>query len=199
MSVRPSLPSAMAFGLAALLGFLAAAPDAAGQSGTWTTRGPVGGSVYCLVPDPSRPATIYAGTAQGVFKSDDGGASWRAANSGMPAERVQTIAIDPTATETLYAGTLTPNGVESVGIFKSTDGGASWTAVNEGLIDPFTGISPLDVWSLAIDPRNPKTILAGTRFSEIFKSTDGGLTWQSQTFGGFTLSLETTAFRIDPA
>lgn len=183
----------------AALGLLAGARTASGQGAVWTSNGPVGGNIYCLVPDPSRPSTLYAGTAEGVFKSVDGGASWQAASAGLPAERVQTIAIDPTAPSTLYAGTLTPNGVDSVGIFKSTDGGANWTAINEGLIDPLTGISPLDVWSLAIDPKNPGTILAGSRFSEIFKSVDGGVTWQFKTFGGFQFGLETSAFQFDPS
>src|SRR4029077_12799460 len=138
-------------------------------------------------------------TAVGVFKSVNGGASWQDASAGLPAERAQTIAIDPTSPSTLYVGTLTPDGVDSVGIFKSTDGGASWTAINEGLIDPLTGISPLDVWSLAIDPKKPGTILAGSRFSEIFKSVDGGQTWQPKTFGGYQASLETSAFQFDPS
>jgi len=185
--------------VAAVLGLLAAAWPAFGQVGVWTTRGPFGGSVYCLVSDPSHPATLYAGTDRGVYRSDDAGASWRTDNAGLPAFRVQTIAIDPTSPSTLYAGTLTPDGVESVGIFKSTDGAASWAPINEGLIDPLTGISPLDVWSLAIDPKNPNTIFAGSRFSEIFKSVDGGLTWQFKTLGGFNVGLETSAFQFDPS
>jgi photosystem II stability/assembly factor-like uncharacterized protein len=170
-----------------------------GQDGTWTTHGPFGGSVYCLASDPSNAATLYAGTDRGVYRSDDAGVSWRAANAGLPAFRVETIAIDPASPSTLYAGTLTPNGVQSVGIFKSTDGAESWAAINDGLIDPITGISPLDVWNLAIDPRNPKTILAGSRFSEIFKSTDGGETWQFKTLGGYNVGLETSAFQFDPS
>jgi hypothetical protein len=184
---------------AAVLGILAAARSAAGQVGVWSTRGPAGGSVHCVVPDPSHPATLYAGTDQGVFKSDDGGASWRAASAGMPAARVQTIAIDPAVTATLYAGTLTPDGVASVGIFKSTDGAASWTAINAGLIDPITEIAPLDVDALAVDPRHPGTVLAGARFSEIFKSSDAGATWQPKTLGGFNVALETSAFQFDPS
>ncbi len=184
---------------AAALGLLAAARLASGQEGAWTTRGPFGGSVYCLVPDPSHPATLYAGTDRGVYRSDDAGVSWKAANAGLPDFRVQTIAIDPTSPSTLYAGTLTPNGVESVGIFKSTDGGASWTDINVGLFDPITTIGPVDIWSLAIDPKNPNTILAGSRFSEIFKSVDGGQTWRFKTLGGVNVGLETSAFLFDPA
>jgi photosystem II stability/assembly factor-like uncharacterized protein len=198
-SRRRSRRRAAVLVLSAALGLLGGARSASGQAAAWTSNGPLGGSVYCLVPDPSRPSTLYAGTAEGVFKSDDGGATWRAASVGIPYGRVQTIAIDPSATSTLYAGTLTPDGVDSVGIFKSTDGGASWTAINEGLIDPLTGVSPLDVWSLAIDPKNPGTILAGSRFSEIFKSANGGVTWQYTTLGGYQLALETSAFQFDPS
>jgi len=186
------------FFFAAALGLLAAARLASGQEGAWTTNGPFGGSVYCLVPDPTHPATLYAGTDRGVYRSDDAGVSWRAANAGLPDFRVQTIAVDPTTPSTLYAGTLTPNGVESVGIFKSTDGGGSWTDINIGLFDPITSIGPLDIWSLAIDPKNSNTILAGSRFSEIFKSVDGGQTWQFKTLGGYNVGLETSAFQFNP-
>ena len=172
--------------------------SASGQDGVWTTHGPYGGSVYCLVADPTNAAILYAGTDRGVYRSDDAGASWRGASAGLPAYRVQTIAIDPTSPSTLYAGTLTPDGVQSVGIFKSTDGGASWVDINLGLFDPLTGIGPLDIWGLAIDPKNHNTILAGSRFSEIFKSVDGGQSWQYKTFGGYSVYLETSAFRFDP-
>jgi len=194
LATRP----ATALRFAAALALLAAANAAAGQSGVWTTRGPVGGNVYCLAQDPSRSSTLYAGTARGVYKTEDGGASWRPSGVGMPAMRVQTIAIDPTAPSTLYAGTITPDGVNSVGIFKSTDGAATWTDINQGLIDPVIGVSPLDVEALAIDPRHPGTILAGSRYSEVFKSTDGGATWQNKTLGGYNVALQTSAIQFDP-
>ncbi len=184
----------------AAAGILAALTrTAAGQTGIWTSGGPLGGNVYCLAADPSRPATLYAGTDQGVYKSDDGGTTWRASNSGISSYRVQTIAVDPAAPTTLYVGTITPAGVESVGIFKSTDSGATWADDNVGLVDPLTGTSPLDVEGLAFDPRHPGTIWAGTRFSEIFESTDGGTTWIARTFGGFNIALETSSFRFDPS
>ncbi len=188
-----------ALGVAAGLGLFVSARPAAGQSPVWAPRGPTGGSVYCIVPDPSHAATLYAGTDSGVFRSDDGGASWRAANAGISTYRVQTIAVDPVTPTTLYAGTRTPPGVESVGIFKSTDGGTTWTDDNLGLIDTFAGFAPVDVQVLAFDPRHPGTIWAGTWNSEIFESIDNGATWQAMTFGGFSISLVVWGFRFDPA
>jgi photosystem II stability/assembly factor-like uncharacterized protein len=186
-------------GIAAGLGLFASARPADGQTPVWAPRGPTGGTVYCIVPDPSHPATLYAGTDSGVFRSDDGGTSWRAANAGISTYRVQTIAVDPVTPTTLYAGTRTPSGVASVGIFKSTDGGTTWTDDNLGLVDTFAGFAPVDIQVLSFDPRHPGTIWAGTWFSEIFESTDNGATWQAKSFGGFSIALVVWAFRFDPA
>jgi len=189
--IRPSLAAALA--LAAF------AAGAAGQTGAWASNGPPGASVYCIVPAPSSPSTVYVGTGRGVWRGRRGAAIWEPASGGLPVDRVQAIAVDPTDPATLYAGTVTPSdGTPSEGIFKSQDGGSSWTAVNDGLADPFSGVEPLDVAALSIDPTNPQAILAGTRFSEIFGSTDGGATWTPRTLGGAAVALETTAFARDP-
>jgi photosystem II stability/assembly factor-like uncharacterized protein len=57
----------------------------------------------------------------------------------------------------------------------------------------------VDVETIAVDPHNPSTLLAGTRFSDIFKSTDGGATWQARTSGGSAVSLEVKAFQFHPS
>ncbi len=94
-----------------------------------------------LVVDPSEPTTIYARTDGGapdvgVAKSTDGGANWAPMNTGLPTEAVGksvgALGLDPTETETLYAGT--PDGV-----FKTTDGGASWGPANSGIPPGFPG------------------------------------------------------------
>jgi len=178
---------------------LVAAGACLGQTGAWTTNGPEGGSVYCIVPDPFAVSTIYAGTRHGVVRSSDGGATWQPSASGMPSVKVTTIAADTTTPGTLYAGTLTDTGVESVGIFKSIDGGATWTAINNGLVDTSTGVSPVDILVLALDPDNPGTVLAGTQNSDIFKSTDGGATWHAKTSGGSDFGFSVTAFQFLPS
>ena len=78
---------------------------------------------------------------------------------------VRALALDPTNTSTLYAGTL------GSGVFKSTDMGANWLAINNGLTN-------LDIFALAIDPTDTSTLYAGTiNFGGVFKSTDMGADW----------------------
>jgi len=100
-----------------------------------------------------------------VFKSTNGGGSWAAVNTGLPAgPGVPQVAIDPITPTTLYAGT---NGI----VFKSTNSGGMWGASGRGV--------PAEVFvlRLAIDPRTPTTIYAATWGGGVFKSTDGAATW----------------------
>jgi len=116
----------------------------------WRAIGLTNRYVRALAIDPQRPTTLYAGTDGGVYKSTDGGASWRAINTtGLTNRNVWALAIDPQTPTTLYAGT------RGGGVYKSTDGGARWQAIN-------TGLTNLEVRALAIDPQTPTTLYAGT-------------------------------------
>jgi photosystem II stability/assembly factor-like uncharacterized protein len=74
------------------------------------------------------------------------------------------LAVDPTDSNTVYAGGFIPSGV-----LKSTNGGQSWVAATE----PFLA----NVSGLAIDPTAPSTVYAGSISNGILKSTDGGQSW----------------------
>ena len=119
--------------------------------------------------DPSAPATLYAGTLGGVFKSTNAGGSWTAINTGLTGTGVSALVIDPFAPATLYAGTDTD------GVFKSTNGGGNWSAMN-------TGLTATSVRALAIDPSAPSTLYAGTS-GGVFKSTDAGGSWTAMNTG----------------
>jgi photosystem II stability/assembly factor-like uncharacterized protein len=148
-------------------------------------------SVFSLAVDPSKPATLYAGTlGKGVYKSIDGGQSWIAANSGLELISVLSLAIDPSNPSTIYAGTAGPMFFPSEGVFKSIDGGLSWTVSNSGLPHAIITV-------LAIDPLNPVIIYAGTNFAGVFKSTDGGQNWTAANAG--MTSADVAALVIDPA
>jgi photosystem II stability/assembly factor-like uncharacterized protein len=130
----------------------------------WTNSGPEGGNIKALIVDPTMPQTLYAGTERGgVFKSINGGNSWRPINTGMNSPYIVTaLAIDPTPPQTVYAGT------DSGGMFKSIDGGNTWIPINTGL-----GQS---IYSISIDPKSPQTLYAGS--GGAYKSTNGGATWR---------------------
>lgn len=191
---------------------LLGATGAWAQTAAWTSIGPSGGFAHALAVDPSNPGTVYAGTSGGVLKTTDGGANWRAANSGLRSS-VRTLVIDSSNSNTIYAG-ASANG--QPGIFKSTDGGVSWLPAFSGFES-----SVQEVASIAIDPQNNATIYAGTLACfqpsgspgyvdggenlcwrpGVFKSTNGGaswtaasagLPWDSQTAGVIT------ALAVDP-
>jgi len=92
---------------------------------------------------------------------------------------VPSLAIDPTNTQVIYAG--------SFGVFKSIDGGASWSQVSVGLY--------IDVWHLIIDPVNTQTIYVGI-LGGVYKSTNGGVSWDTMNTG--LSNTRITSLVIDP-
>jgi photosystem II stability/assembly factor-like uncharacterized protein len=100
---------------------------------------------------------------------------------------VISLAVDPTAPETVYAGTGHTAALAGT-VFKSTNGGASWVPANSGLPDLFICV-------LVIDPQTPATIYAGTS-GGVFKSVNGGDSWGAVNTGLTVLSV--VALAIDP-
>src|SRR5581483_4235086 len=152
----------------------------------WTSTGLYGGAVELLRTDPQLPDVVYAGTTSGLFKSTDGGTTWSATGSGLPHSPIGALAIDPSATSTLYAG------VNGAGMYKSVDGGASWVAL------PLI-VFPVTVEQLAVDPTNSSIVYAvfgGVLSpSSVYRSVDGGVTWSGPVTTGV---VSTSALVIDP-
>ena len=120
-----------------------------------------------LTIHPTDPNTVYAATNLGLFKTTDGGGSWRPAGKDFGA--VRAVAIDAKYPATVYAAT----GLK--GVFKSRDGGATWAPSSDGL--PAAG----DVVALSVDPNYPLTLFAAVNLEasgEIYRSRDGGATWK---------------------
>jgi len=81
-------------------------------------------------------AVLYAATNTGVFRSANGGVTWSETGQ-FPGDFVNTLAIHPTSTETIYAGT------EDSGVWVSTDSGTTWTAYNDGLGKGLSATMPI--------------------------------------------------------
>jgi len=101
--------------------------------------------------------------------------SGSAASGKIGAASVLSLVIDPRNPTTMYAGTYCS------GVLRSLDGGDSWSAVNldvSGTSSPGpTGTNFVN--TLAIDPLTPRTVYAGTYGDGVFRSLDGGDTWQA--------------------
>ncbi len=122
-----------------------------------------------MAVDPRYPDTLYAGSGGvmggNLYKSTDGGQSWNIIGSPTLGNGVSAIAIDPTNTQTLFAGT----GWTSY-IYKSEDGGKNWSRQGfqgEGLIR-----------SIMVHQVYPNIVYAGAYGAGFYISQDGGATWQ---------------------
>jgi photosystem II stability/assembly factor-like uncharacterized protein len=153
-------------------------------------------SIGAIAIDPKNPSTIWVGTGErnsqrsvgygdGVYRSDNGGRSWR--NVGLKtSEHIGRIAIDPRDSNIVFVaaqGPLWSPGGER-GLYRTTDGGKTWKAVIPGTEN--TGAT-----DVVIDPSNPEqmyaatwqrrrhfyTLINGGPESAIYKSVDGGGTW----------------------
>ncbi|MGB9794670.1 MULTISPECIES: stalk domain-containing protein [Caldisericum] len=138
--------------------------------------GPEGVFFTCISFDPSDSNYVYAGTYyKGLYKSDDGGNTWRKLSTAFDNFDLWDIEVDPKDYKIIYVATY------NNGVYKSTDMGNSFKQINSGL-------KSKDVYALAIDPTNTQTIYAATALGA-FKSTNGGATWSEINKGILNLFL----------
>jgi len=105
---------------------------------------------------------IVAGALDGVFRSKDGGDTWQQLSPANSTEikNIESIAVDPKDSDTVYAGTWHL-------AWKTSDGGANWQHINKGMIDDS------DVFSVIVDHDNPSVVFASA-CSGIYKSETAG-------------------------
>ncbi len=159
-------------------------------------------SIGCLAIDPNDRFTVWVGTGEnnsqrsvgygdGLYKSVDGGASFRKVGLG-DSEHIGMIAIDPRDSDTVFVAAQGPlwSAGGDRGLYKTTDGGNTWKKVID--ISADTGVNEVH-----IDPQNPDVMYAssyqrrrhtwvlidGGPESTIYKSTDGGESWRKAARG----------------
>jgi photosystem II stability/assembly factor-like uncharacterized protein len=128
--------------------------------------------VNALAIGSDSPATVYAGTSGGVFKTTNGAASWTSINAGLSGLAARVIAVDPTASSTVYIAVDDNVGYVNYGVFKSTDGGTSWAKIYSTPLGEDGGAPPIT--ALAIDPHSPSRLYLAVAFNQVLTSPDGG-------------------------
>ncbi|HVT18710.1 MAG TPA: hypothetical protein VHQ90_21325 [Thermoanaerobaculia bacterium] len=139
-----------------------------------------------LVPGPER---LYLAAGSAVFRSDDAGESW--ARVLTTQAEISGLVLDPASPDTLYVssepGWLGYRGSGIGGLLKSTDGGATWTSLAPASWTSPPSRNSLDgVASLAVaaaSPQAPAAIYAATGKPGLFRSRDGGVTWEELASG----------------
>jgi photosystem II stability/assembly factor-like uncharacterized protein len=164
-------------------------------------------SIGAIALDPKNSKNVWVGTGEpwtrnsvsigdGMYKSTDGGETWNKA--GLPnSERISQIIVSPQNSDTVYVaapGALWSDSSDR-GLYKTTDGGKTWNLILKGS-NPSTGAS-----TIAMDPTNANVMFAGLwdfrrkgwtfrsggdgpeapSGSGLFRSSDGGKTWNEIT------------------
>jgi len=122
--------------------------------------------VHALAMD-AEGRSLFLGAHTGLFRSEDGGKSWKKVTLSAKHSHLDVMAVTPhpKAPKAIYVGT------HDAGLLKSTDGGATWRETNNGL-------GGLDVHGLAIDPNDGKLHAAVREKGEgIYRSANEGGKW----------------------
>ncbi len=175
-------------------------------------------SIGTIVMDPNNSSTLWVGTGEnnnqrsvgygdGIYKSTDGGSSWK--NMGLKeSEHIGRIIVHPTNSNIVYVAAIGPLWAAGGdrGLYVTKDGGKTWTKTLN--IDVHTGVN-----DVVMDPRNPDvlyasafqrrrhvfTYLGGGPQSSIYKSTDGGMTWEKSASGLPSVDIGRIGLTISPA
>jgi len=150
----------------------------------WRTVGPGNfeGRVTDIDGIPGSATFFVAAAAGGVWKTTNGGVTFRPVFDTYPCASTGAIAIAPSDTSVVYLGTGEPNSRNSIepgcGMFKSTDGGLTWRAI---------GLERTQhIGRIVVHPTNPNVLYVaalGPAWKSggdrgLYKSTDGGTSWQ---------------------
>ena len=143
------------------------------------------GSFHAIVIDPDDPNLLYAGTATGVRRSTDGGATWTSnLLTGLEGQGVTILglALQPESMGVLLAAT------PEAGVYRSSSNATNWVESNVGLDDKMTH-------DVVFAPSNPDVAYVTTH-QGVYRSDDGGLTWIRRSIG---LAYEFVhAIAVDP-
>ncbi len=202
----------LALPLVTLLGVFGSAPSAGQAPATgavplgglsWRSIGPAmfAGRVADIAGVPGKPDVLYVGTASsGLYKSTNGGVTFDPVFESGNTLSIGAIAVQPDNPDVVYVGTGEGAVRNSIsfgdGIYKTADGGKTWQHLGLTESERFSRV--------VIHPTDPRIVIAaamGRAFGPnqergIYRSTDGGATWQRTLFVNETTGASDVA--IDP-
>jgi len=131
---------------------------------------------------PWEDGNSYGGTGGGLFKSTDGGSTWKQLTNGLPKNLVQiNVSVAGSDSKRIYATVGTSDAGEyasgkGLGFYRSDDAGESWVKITDDP-RPAMRIGGGDLPIPRADPKNPDVVYSASIVT--VRSTDGGKTWSS--------------------
>lgn len=143
----------------------------AGSSPAWTSLLDIADADVFTIARWSRNQSshLFAGAANGFYRSVDAGATWIRVTSGFGAKAILSIETNPHSTSEVWVGTYD-------GVFKSTDDGVTFSAMNVGL----ESMPHKIIRSILFDSTDSTRLYLGTWFG-VYTSTDSGAHWSRET------------------
>ena len=128
--------------------------------------------VRALAVHPRDPRTLYLGCELGLFRSTDGAGNWSRVESPINGLQVWSIAISSRDPNLIIVGTCPSR------LFRSEDSGKTWSEPAVKIVRECPRIMHTRVTTVMVDPSEPNTVWAGVEIDALFRSKDGGVTWQ---------------------
>jgi photosystem II stability/assembly factor-like uncharacterized protein len=131
---------------------------------------------HALCVSAARPDTVFLALRMGLFRSDDGGGTWRDMEIGRfsPLTYGRDVRVSPHDPRTLYA-CLSPAARSQDGsLYRSQDLGETWKRFDHGVKAETT------MMAVALHPRDPAQVFCASRTGQVFGTVDGGATWRER-------------------
>jgi hypothetical protein len=162
-----------------------------------------GQCVHKVVQHSKRPATLFLQNHWGLYRSDDGGDSWRDIAGTVPSDFGFAMVAHPHDPDVVYIVPLESDGFRAtpegrLRVYRTRDGGGSWEPLTKGLPQAQAYETILRD-GMAADALDPAGIYFGTRSGKLFASADGGTSWQSLADGLPPIVCVKTAVIGEPA
>jgi photosystem II stability/assembly factor-like uncharacterized protein len=155
-----------------------------------------GSQVWALAHDPQSHRGVLAGTGTGLYRLDGAHGMWTHIPSSMDGRLITAIAHVPSEPGVILAGT------QPAGLFRSEDGGATWTDLHVPM-KPYVALRFIGrravveaqdeteprvrhwtrVTQIVFDADDPSSVFAGVEVDNLWRSADGGRTWEKRTEG----------------
>ena len=123
--------------------------------------------INIIKQDPQRPATIYVGTTQTLYVSQDKGETWTRRGGGLPVGSYTSVLINPQNTDEFFDGNAyegakgLDHAIKAGGVFRSNDAGITWQRVDPEL-------PSRRVWALAFDAQDTNRMFIGSHSAGVY-------------------------------